>query len=250
MRLLILLTLIFVIPSTYAEKLIIGTPPFSPPFVMASDGKEHYIGFSIDIMSAICKQMEVTCLYKSIGFEQMFTEVINGSVDLAIGSITITPEREQYLLFSLPYLQSELEFLTLNNSPITSISELKGRILGAEHDSVFIPFIEKNYGSDVQIKTYRSISEMMLGLSQSEVDAVIFDKETAEFWHANNNDVYKFIGAPIPLGLGIGIITNKSNGALMARVNKALLTMQSEGIYLNIYNTYFGDMTQVSRSIF
>lgn len=250
MRLLILLTLILTLQPTYAETLTIGIPPFSPPFVMSVDNKGHYIGFSVDIMLSICKRMDVACQFKSFGFEEMFTQVIDNKVDLAIGNITITPEREEYLLFSLPYLQSDLEFLTLTNNPITSTNDLKGKSVGAEHDSVFIPYIEKKYGSDIRIQPYSTISEMMFALSEGDVDAVILDKETAQFWRANNNDMFKFIGAPVQLGLGIGIITNKSNEALIDRVNKILIAMQADGGYLKIYNTYFGDMRQVAPPMY
>ena len=250
MHRLIWLTFILTLNLSYAETLTIGTPPFSPPFVMATDDKGHYIGFSVDIMSAICKRMGVTCLFKSMGYEQMFTDVLENKVDLAIGSITITPEREQSLLFSLPYLQSNLEFIALNNSPITSIKELTGKTVGAEHDSVFIPFIEEKFGNSIHIKPFRNSSEIMLALTESNIDAAIFDKETAQFWYANNNSMYKFIGSPIPLGLGIGIMTNKRNTTLMERINKILLTMQTEGSYLKIYNTYFGDMSKVAAPIF
>lgn len=250
MRLLILLTIILTQQLGCAETLTIGTPPFSPPFVMSVDNKGHYIGFSVDIMSSICKRMGVTCQFKLLGFEETFTQVIDNKVDLAIGNITITPEREEYVLFSLPYLQSNLEFITLANSTINSLNELKGKSVGAEHDSVFIPYIEKNYGRDVRVQSYRSISEMIFALSEGDVDAAILDQQTAQFWQSNNNGMFKFIGEPVPLGLGIGIIANKNNEALIARVNKALTAMQTDGGYLKIYNTYFGDMRQVGSSLF
>jgi ABC-type amino acid transport substrate-binding protein len=240
MRVCLLLVALFSNFHVQAKRLIIGLPPFSPPFVMTADNKNHYIGFSVDIMTEICKQLQVECHYQSFGFNQTFIQVMNNSIDLAIGSFTITDERKQKVLFSLPFLNSQASFLALANSPYRTIDDLEGKTVAAEVDSVFIDFVTQKYGRKIKIIPYPNIAELMMALENKDVDAVVFDKEAAYFWIGNNNDLFKTVGEPFTLGQGIGIMTNHSNQTLIDKVNQALLSMENDGRYLHIYNTYFG----------
>lgn len=242
MRCLLLLLLIFTLITPHAETLTIATPSFSPPFVMKADNDNHFIGFSIDIMDEICKHMSVTCHIKSMPFSDTFDAVIRNEADLAIGSYTITKDREAYVQFSKPYLQSMGSILTISTSPMTSTHDLKTNRVGAELDSTFNHYLEKKYGNDITIVTYPNLSEMLFALSDEKIDAIIIDKETADFWLGNNHDMFKILGKPIPMGVGIGIMARKDNNSLMARVNQTLTHMQADGSYLKIYNTYFSDM--------
>lgn len=241
MRCISLLLLILTLMTSHAETLNIATPSFSPPFVMTADNQNHFIGFSIDIMAEVCKQMKVTCQIKSMPFSDTFDAVIRNEADLAIGSYTITQDREAYVQFSIPYLPSTAAILTLTDSPMTSTSELKSKRVGTEVDSAFNRYLEKKYGNNIKIMPYANISEMMTALIEGKVDAIIFDKETADFWLGNNYAMFKILGKPFSLGSGIGIMARKDNASLMARVNQALINMQSNGSYLKIHNIYFGD---------
>ena len=246
MRFWIALTCWLICTFSHAETLLVGIPPSLPPFVTKTDNKGHYTGFSIDIMSAVCKYMHAQCQFVPLGFGQTFDQVINNKVDLAIGNFTITPERSQYVLFSLPYLPSDAQFLSLKSNAYTSIDDLKGETIGAEEGSIFVDYVEKNLGNGTKMVSYPLVQDMMDALNAKTIDAVILDKQTAEAWWVANASELSYVGAPFPLGLGLGIMSNKLNDALIARVNQALLNMQSDGTYLKIYNTYFGDTPLVS----
>lgn len=246
MRRIMVMFLIFIVTSIHAETLTIGIPSFSPPFVMTADNKNHYIGFSIDIMAQICKKLGVSCRFQSFLFDETFSQVIDHRVDLAIGSFTITPQREEKVLFSLPYLQSDAAIVTTDTNDIQTIDDLKGKTIGAERDSVFVSYIQQQYGDKITVIPYDTIPELMFALSEGNIDATIFDKETAYFWLGNNYDMFKLVGTPFPLGQGIGIMANQDNQALINRVNQILIQMETEGTYLKIYNTYFGDMKAIS----
>lgn len=248
MRYISLLLLSLTLMTSHAETLTIATPRFMPPYVMAAGNQNHYIGFSIDIILTICKRMKVTCNIKSMPLTDTFDAIIKKEVDLAIGNYLITPDREAHFKFSLPYLQSEAAFITLVNNPMTSMSNLKTKSVGALARTVLINYLEKKFGSDIKIVPYPNISEMMLALSEGKVDAIIIDRKTANFWLGNNYDMFKMLGQPFPLGIGIGIMANKDNTPLITRVNQALLRMQADGYYLKIYSTYFFSDTKKVES--
>ena len=55
MRLAAFFVTMLTLTLSYSQTLIVGTPKYNPPFVMASD-KQHYIGFDVDILSEICRR--------------------------------------------------------------------------------------------------------------------------------------------------------------------------------------------------
>jgi ABC-type amino acid transport substrate-binding protein len=250
MRIIILFLFLLTLNPTYSKTLTVGVPHFSPPFIMSADNKNHYSGFSIDIMSAICNQMKVKCQFKTLPFEATFTQVIDHTIDLAIGAFTITAEREQEVLFSLPYLQSRAAVVALTKSDINMLSNLAGKTIGVEKGSVFEGYLKKQYGDNIRIVFFSDISQMMFALNNEDIDTVIYDKEIADFWVGNNYHMFKIIGEPFALGQGIGLFTNLDNTQLINQINQILVQMETNGRYLNIYNAYFGDMQSVSFPLY
>lgn len=241
MRLFLLICVLCFISLAHAETLVIGTPPFSPPFEMAADNKGELIGFSIEIVSNICKRLDKQYRFQLIHFNKIMDSILRGYIDMAVGNITITQEREQFVAFSLPYLPSEAQFIRKRSDhSVESTKDFEGKTIGIERTSVFEAYLKKHYNDSVKITNYTLISDIMSALESGNIEVALLDKETANFWVANNSNVFELIGEPIPIGLGIGIMLNKNNSQLLAGINQSLLDMQSDGTYLKIYNAYFG----------
>lgn len=243
MRLLVLFTAFILSPLTCAEPLLVATPQATPPFVMTNKKLHHFYGYSIDMMNAICQRIGATCRYQEFTFKDMFSQIMDGNADIAAGNITITSERQQFVEFSLPYLRSEVQFVTLSRSDFASSDDLQGKTIGVEAASIFPDYINQKYNNHIKIISYATIADLFLALNNNEVDAVMVDRQTAEYWYANNGDLFKLLQPVAQLGMGIAFMTNKINQSLISRINKALLEMESDGTYLKIFNTYFGDMT-------
>ena len=244
-RLLAFLTHFLIFTSSFAIQytaLKIAVPPMSPPLTMMADTKGHFSGFSIELMDAICTQMKVRCVYQLYGFEDTFNVVMRGAVDLAVGNLTITKDREQYVSFSLSYLPSFAQFVTLQSSTVKSIAQLKDKKVGAERNGLYVDYVKTQFAlSDDAVLTYPNPSDIMLALNEGTIDAAILDKETAESWYANNNNLFALLGSPISIGLGFGLMSAKENTDLIQQVNAALLLIEANGQYSKIYSTYFFD---------
>src|SRR5699024_7589319 len=55
----------------------------------------------------------------------------NGTVDIVIRTMTITPDREKEIAFSQPYMITDTRMLVLTSSGITSVEQTSGRTLCA-----------------------------------------------------------------------------------------------------------------------
>lgn len=223
---------------SHAKTLIVGLPEFNPPFVMSS-GSGEYIGFDADIINEVCRRISVKCSFKTLAYGLVFNTVKNGEADVAIGSITISLSRDEEFLFSLPYLQSFGQFIVKNKSNIKTPEDLPGKRFGTPSNSVYQNMLTYKYGTKIQISTYESQAQMMAALYNGDVDVLLLDKATADYWYANSDNLYRLVGKQIPYGYGYGIIAAKGSEDLIAKINTALLSMQRDGTYLRIYATYF-----------
>ena len=92
-----------------SDTLVVAVHQFSPLVMKSAD---HFIGFDIDIWDAIAKDLCWTYKIKEIAeFENIFTELTDNQVDVALAGITINAERECVIDFSQHYLDSGLQIL-------------------------------------------------------------------------------------------------------------------------------------------
>ncbi|KGP62463.1 ABC transporter substrate-binding protein [Legionella norrlandica] len=234
--------LILIIPfyKLYALSLTIGTLSYNPPYEvqLTNTKKEEFYGFDIDIMDEVCRRIQAKCQFKAILFSDIFTQINTGEIDLAIGTISITPERSENYLFSLPYKTSYSQFLTLANSNIKKVDDLKGKIIGVYKGSPTADFVTAYFNNDIQLKFYETAEEILNALDKQEVNAIITNTEQVNYW-ADNISNYKLIGNSFPIDAGYGIMAQLGQEELIEKINQALIDMENDGTYLKIYNLSF-----------
>ncbi len=88
--------------DTAPERLRIGVDPAYPPF---SDIDEvgRLIGFDIDIALALCVRMEAECTFVRQEWEGLIPELLAGSFDAIVSSMSITEKRRRLVAFTERY---------------------------------------------------------------------------------------------------------------------------------------------------
>lgn len=221
------------------QTLRIGTTFFYPPYVMTT--KNHAFGFEIDYMQTVCKLMDRQCVFSFMRFDKLFDALQQGSIDAAIASITITPERQQRFLFSYPYMISNGAFLVNSASLIKNQQELFNKTVGIQSSTVFDIMLHKQYGHDISIKYYDVATDLIEGLLNKQVEAIILDNHNAHYWRAQSSGKLRILGPEFKLGTGLGIMTNKNNTDLITEINQAIVMLQNDGSFTRLYNQYFAD---------
>jgi polar amino acid transport system substrate-binding protein len=88
------------------KKLIVGTKE-APPFSMKdSDGR--WIGISIDLWHQIAKELNLTYEFLEIDQFHLIEGLTNGSIDVVVENLTITPERLDRFDFTYPFYTTSL----------------------------------------------------------------------------------------------------------------------------------------------
>jgi len=242
MRLRFLLLLLLTCISFSATCLTIGILPFNPPFEMQVDKNKNFTGFDIDLMLAICQRIQTECNFVPLSAEQLFIQTLSGKIDIAISAISITTQRAQNYLFSLPYLASSGQFLTNSSSTINRVNDIRNKRVGTEKGSLFKALALEIFNNEATVVEYANQPEIFQALNNNNIDAILLDTEGAKYWAANNDNQYRLVGKNILIGIGYGIMANKTEQSLINQINAALLQIESDGTYLTIYNRYFSQL--------
>ena len=85
--------------------LVIGITLFDPMNFEDADGK--MIGFDTELAEAVCKKLGVTPEFKTIDWGTKTVTLSQKKIDCIWNGMTITPEREENMAISIPYMQNK-----------------------------------------------------------------------------------------------------------------------------------------------
>lgn len=240
MKRLIFFMFMLILNTSHAQQaLTIGTSAQNPPFASLADKNGNFSGFDIDIMSEVCSQLKVTCKFEPVLFNDLFPELLAHKIDLAIAAIMITPYRQEQFLFSIPYLASNAQFITTNQSAISSSKDIINKRVGTRLGTPLKALALSIFPNNIKTVDYPEVDILIDGLNNTTNDIVLMDAASAKSYYANNSSKYKLVGGPIPVGYGYGIMANRDQAKLVGQVNQVLRNMIIDGSYLRIYKHYF-----------
>lgn len=129
-------------------------------------------GFSVDIWNEVARRMHVNFTWRRVATQpELLPAVQDGDADVAIAAITMTPEREKIVDFSLPYFDSGLQIMVRARNDNTfldtfwSIPWLPiGQLLGISVVIIFILanlvwLMERKRERNLQKPYFRAIGE-------------------------------------------------------------------------------------------
>jgi polar amino acid transport system substrate-binding protein len=132
---------------------------------------------------AIAKKLNREVELQDLGFQALFAATSSGRIDMAISTITITPERLKSQAFTQGYYDSDMALAAGNNTPLKTLSDVKGKTLGALATSTGETWIKENtqkYGI-AGMKTYNTQQDLLLDTRNGRVDGAISDLAGMQF---------------------------------------------------------------------
>ncbi len=80
----------------------VATPTTYQPTSYYNDNNE-LVGYEVDMMKEVAKRLDVKVKFVETGFEQAFTSIDSGRVDVSINNFDITKKRQAKYIMSTPY---------------------------------------------------------------------------------------------------------------------------------------------------
>lgn len=200
-------------------------------------------GFDVDIAKALTNEMT-----NGTG-EAVFVEVTsktripllkNGKIDGILATMTITEEREKEVDFSDVYFNGGQSLLVHEDSEIESLADLTEdhTILAIKGSSSTQNMRE--LAPEVNVLDLENYSEAFVALQSGQGDALTTDNAILLGMMATNPE-YRLAGSNFtdePYGIAI----NKGQNEFHKRLEDALDTIQSNGVYDEIYAKWFGEI--------
>lgn len=216
----------------------VATEPAFPPFESqaAGGGLE---GFDIDLMNAIGEAAGLTVEFESLPFDGIIPALQAGTVDAAISSMTITPERAQTVSFSRPYFKAGLAIAVQDDTTnITSLDNLQNKKIAVQIGTTGADTARKVTGA--QVRAFDSAPLALQELSNGNVDAVINDAPVTLYAIKSGNiPGVKVVAGELLTEEYYGIATPKDSPNL-EKINTGLTTILENGKYAEIYQKWFG----------
>ena len=219
----------------------VGTGATYRPFEFQTPNKE-IVGFDIDLMKAIAKAEGFNVEFINTLFGVIFESVKNGDRDMIMSGITITPQRQEVVDFSLPYFAAHQLILTQQNLKIEKIQDLKGKNVAVVANSAGDVIASLAFGkASKNIKRFDNTPLALEELSAGGVDAAIGDVGVFAYYAAQNLDKKFNMTRDVKFEdqyLGIGV--RKGNKELLDKINSGLKKVIASGEYAEIYAKWFG----------
>lgn len=230
----------------FAKTWVVGTDQSNPPMASKTDSSSHFIGFEIDIMNEICKRLSLICVYKAVTANQIISQLEANQIDLAIDSIIIPGDQIPGMTFSLPYLPSNAQFMTLQSSKIQNFMEIADKIIGVSFGAFQAGlksdmYLKHIFNTKLKIKGYRNMADLLAALDDHKVDIIFTNQVSVNYWYYNNASLYKLIGNPIHTGNGYGILTTTKYEDLSKDMNAVIQQIMNDGTYTMLYKRYFSE---------
>ena len=197
---------------------------------------EEIVGVDVDIAKEIAKDLGKELTVKHIDFDSLVPSLVKGKADFVAAGMTINPEREDEVDFSIPYVESVQNIISTKDAELKSMEDLSGKRIGVQRgttgDTSVTDAINKEdgdlYGSGAEVKTYSNALEASQDLLVGRIDAVVIDKLTAEEIVKNNTDNLMTVEfGEISEHYGIAVVNG--NTELLDSINKTLQRLIDEG---------------------
>ncbi len=234
------LGILMVLAAVLATSLLAGCQPQSQKIVVATDAtwppmeyvdeNKAIVGFDIDLMNAIAKEAGLEVEYRNVAWDGIFAGLAAGEYDAVISSVTITDERKAQYDFSEPYINAGQIVVAQAGSDITGPDTLSGRTVGAQISTTGAFAVQEMEG--VTLKEYDEVGLAFEDLVAGRIDAVVCDTPVAADFalqRAEYRAKLKIVGESFTEEY-YGILVQKGNGDLLAKINKGLAAVQDKGI--------------------
>lgn len=118
-------------------KLVIGITLFEPMDYYADKDNKELTGFEVEFGKAVCEKLGVTPEFQVISWEAKENELNSKNIDCIWNGLTITPERQESMSISDPYMNNKQVLITKaeNADKYKEAGSLNGLTVVAEKES-------------------------------------------------------------------------------------------------------------------
>ncbi len=244
---------VLALPVQAADKIRIATEGAYKPYNF-KDQAGNLVGFEIDLAAELCKRMNIECEIVEQAWDGIIPSLVAGKYDAIMAGMSIKAKREKVISFSRYYAATPIRFATLKSSDLAGYeagmdaitlsdvdakeqaeidalkAALKGKTVGVQGSTTHEDFM-KQFMSDIDLKSYDTMDNMVLDLQAGRIDAGYTAVTFLGPLRKKNPDIVE-IGPDMtggPLGRGVAVGVRKEDNELREKFTAAIDSTIADG---------------------
>jgi ABC-type amino acid transport substrate-binding protein len=232
-------------------KIKLGFREGSIPFAFVDPKVGKHVGFSVDMAGELAKYLgmrfgkTIEIVPFTVTPKTRIPMVVNGTVDVEMGSTTYTQKREEQADFSMIFFFSETTFLVAKDSGVQSLEDLNGKIVGAARATTNLRAVEK-LASEGKFKPANIVvtethPQGMLALKSGKIDAYSTDRSLLEGLRMKDQNPDKWMTVPFAIAYEpYAYIMREGQSDFRDFVNNTILWSIHTGKFDELYDKWMG----------
>lgn len=260
-----LLVVICLVPMILAEEAVVEeteavepakplrfiTPLDAPPFAYQEGLKK--VGFEIELGEAIGEVLgrPVEWLKRPFNIPPLSADLDAGRADAVIASISVTPDREKYFIFTEPYFQTSLAAATYRD-----VDWDHSFFAGGLARAVRVGVLRRSTGEtwarenlEATRQTFDTPARLTRALNGREVELILVDEPILRWELARRHYKFQLVERDL-VRESYAIAVGRSNPELAEELNRALRQLREDGTYDRIYRKWYDatvDLPELGR---
>lgn len=209
------------------------------PYIMRRTGGQVG-GFEYELLQAVAKHEQIELQFATAPtLDELMAAIRNGDADVVSSGLTITPERQQIVDFSEPFIETHtVALVKADDKEIGSMADLKGRMTSMQSGSYQVK-LAQNWGATLlpEASTWLTVNNVATGKAQ----AALGDKYVLQYHLGRDNDkTLRMVDDATQEKARLAFGVRKGDAELLAKLNRGLAAIRANGTYDQIYARWFG----------
>ena len=166
-------------------------------------------------------------------------KVSTDEVDIVIATMTITPQRQEIIDFSVPYDNAGQSLLVKSTSKITSLADLSGQNIGV----IWGTTAEKNLLNilpNANVVGFKSYRDAYNALKNDRISAITSDNTILSGFALEDKEVKLLPKRYSREPYGMGFKKSKTTHKFRKKVDEAILDMKQKNVINRIHKKWLG----------
>ena len=236
------------------ERLLFYTESSFPPYEFM-DG-DRIVGIDVSIAKEIAKAVDRDLVIVHCSFDHLLDSLVEGKADMAIASISVTPERQEIVDFSIPYTSAGMVIVRRkDDASVASPESLVGKRVGAQGGTTAESYVRNELHQAPVL--FDIPAQFMVAVEAGDLDAAICDNEPATTLVSSHPNLEILPDAITRDDYAVAV--RKGDADLLDAVNSVLARILADGTYqafcdeaaarYEILDTAFRDAEQAEKEI-
>jgi octopine/nopaline transport system substrate-binding protein len=223
-------------------------------------------GFEMDLAKVLCERMSVRCEIVAQNWDGIIPALTARKYDAIMAAVSVTPKRQEVIVFSKPYAAGINGFAVLADSPLANmpgtgesysldtqetaakarIAEMakvmKGTSTGVQGSTTASTFMDTYFNGLVNLKEYKSTEEHNFDLMNGRLDAVLANATVLAAALEKPDMKGAKLSGPLFSGGVFGVIAvglRKEDAELKARFDAAITSAVADGTVRDLSMKWF-----------